>query len=421
MADARGKAVSVLKKILEDKTYSAIAIDKQLKGTDFDDRDKGFITNIVYGTLTNLKYIDYQISSYSKINIKKLSMNVLCILRISIYQLVFMDKVPQSAAVNEGVKIAKKLCFKSSGFINAVLRSFLREGEKLPPQKDKIQYLCVKYSFEEYMVSMWLNRFGEKVCENMLRALNGVPKIAVRVNKMKISREKLIEKIGGTKVECESAVILPPMGSVANIEGFSEGLFTVQDISAQMTSLILSPQKGDLVLDMCAAPGGKTTHIAELMENTGEVTAWDIHPHKIPLIEKSAERLGLCNIKAYAHDGREKDEKLFGKFDRVLLDAPCSGLGIIKKKPEIKWERKKEDIAAIVAEQKILLQNAAEYVKSGGTLVYSTCTVNPEENEDRVQEFLQNNKDFYLDGEVINILPDDEKDGFFIAKIKRKQ
>jgi len=420
MAGTRGKAVAILKNILEDKTYSAIAIDKGLCDSGFDGRDKAFVTNIVYGTLTNLKYIDYQIKSYSKTNIKKLSMNVLCILRISLYQIIFMDKVPQSAAVNEGVKLAKKMCFKSSGFINAILRSFLREGEKLPDKTNVKEYLSVKYSFEEYMVSMWFDRFGKEKCEKILKMLNEIPKIAIRVNSTKITRDELIEKTGGVKGGCESAVILPPMGSVSEIEGFEEGLFTVQDVAAQRVALMMAPEKDDRILDMCAAPGGKTTHMAEIMNNTGEVVAWDIHAHKIPLIENTAKRLGLTNIRAYVHDGKELDENLFQSFDKVLLDAPCSGLGIIKKKPEIKWERAKEDIEAIINEQKILLQNAAQYVKTGGTLIYSTCTINQEENEDRVQYFLENNKDFYLE-EEINIFPDEEQDGFFIAKIKRKK
>ena len=416
MADARDKAFSVLKKVFDDKAYSNRALDSFLKTDELDRRDKAFVTNIVYGVLTHLKYLDYQIEGYSKNGLKKISQNVLIILRISLYQIIFMDKVPESAAVNEGVKLAKKREYRSAGFVNAILRSYLREGEKLPPKNDIIKYLGVKYSFPEYMVSMWLSRFGAEKCESILCALNEPPVITVRVNTAKITEEEFIKKSGGEKGGCPGAVILPHMGDISKIEGFSEGEFIVQDTSAQRAVLEMGISPSDICLDMCAAPGGKTTHMAEKAK---EVVAWDIYEHKIKLIEDNAIRLSLSNIKAYVHNGKEKDESLFGKFDKVLLDAPCSGLGIIKKKPEIKWQRRQEDINEIVREQRELISAAAWYVKRGGVLLYSTCTINEEENEKIVEEFLGNNPDFSKDGEYINIFPKDDADGFFISKLKR--
>jgi len=421
MANARAVALSVLKKVFENGSYSVQAVDGKLRESDLDKRDKAFVTNMVYGVLTNLKYLDFQIASYSSVGIKKISQNVLDILRISIYQIKFMDKVPESAAVNEGVKLAKKVAFRSSGFVNGVLRTFLREGEKLPDAKDDLQYLSVKYSFPEYMVSMWLERFGREKCEKFLSALNEVPKVTVRVNLRKTSIEDFIEETGGREGICPCSVILPPMGSVSEIKGFSEGHFIVQDGAAQLTSLTLAPKEGDKVLDMCAAPGGKTTHLAELVGDGGEVIAWDIYEHKIALIEENAARLSLSNIKAYVHNGKDKEENLKEYFDAVLLDAPCSGLGIIKKKPEIKWQRKKEDIGEIIKEQKALIESAAHYIKRGGAMVYSTCTVNEDENEKIVLEFLANHPDFSLDGEFINVFPCEGADGFFIARIVRSK
>ncbi len=416
MADTRGKAYAVLKKIFEDKAYSSHALDTFLSESDFDGRDKAFVTNIVYGVLTNLKYLDFQIESYSKNPLKKISTQVLNILRISIYQIKFMDKVPESAAVNEGVKLAKKKANRSAGFVNALLRTYLREGEKLPLEKDEIKYLSVKYSFQEYMVSMWLSRFGREKCEKLLSSLNMPPAMTVRINSKKTTREEFMGKCGGREGICPSSVILPPMGSVSKIEGFSEGHFIVQDGAAQLAVLEMDIKEGDICLDMCAAPGGKTTHMAERAK---EVVAWDIYEHKIRLIEENAKRLSLSNIKTYVHNGKEKDESLFGKFDKVLLDAPCSGLGIIKKKPEIKWERTNEDIKEIIKEQKELIECAALYVKSGGTLLYSTCTINEEENEKIVDAFLEKHPDFSKDGEYINVFPKDGADGFFISRLKR--
>lgn len=421
MQNARSVAFEILKNIFEKKAYSSAAIDEGLKKSDLDGRDRAFVTSLVYGTLTHLKYLDYQIASYSKTGLKKLSQSVLIILRISLYQIKFMDKVPESAAVNEGVKLAKNKAYRSAGFINAILRSFLREGEKMPTEKKKTEFLAIKYSFPEYMVSMWRGQYGDEKCEEILKELNSPPVLSVRVNLSKISVEEFIENAGGEKGGAESSVILPPKGAVSEIFGFNEGYFIVQDVAAQKVAYIMNPPKGGRVLDMCAAPGGKTTHIAEMVGESGAVDAWDIYDHKIALIEENAERLGIKNINAYVHNGKDEEESLFEKFDAVLLDAPCSGLGIIKKKPEIKWERTKEDINEIIKEQKTLIEKARLYVKAGGTLLYSTCTLNKNENEKIVEGFLENNKNFSLCGEMVNIFPSHGEDGFFIAKLERKK
>ncbi|MBQ7718912.1 MAG: 16S rRNA (cytosine(967)-C(5))-methyltransferase RsmB [Clostridia bacterium] len=414
MASAREAALKILKKVIDEKAYSNIALNSYFKEHDMDSRDKALTANIVYGVLTNLTYLDYQINSYSKVPFRKISLAVLNILRISMYQIRFLDKIPDSAAVNEGVKLAKKAAFKSSGFVNAVLRAYMKGGEKLPPKDDEVRYLSVLYSYPEWIVELFDR------CEELLAAGNEIPPVTIRVNTLKITPEELAERLGAEKCGIYGALNLKKSGSIEDIKEFKDGLFTVQDMAAQKAAMVLEPQEGERILDMCAAPGGKTTHIAELMKNAGEIIAWDKYAHKIALIENMATRLGISNIKAYEKDATEPDEALYGTFDRVLLDAPCSGLGIIRKKPEIKWLRKEDDIPKIICEQKALLSVAANYVKKGGVLLYSTCTINRAENEDILDGFLTAHNDFAKDGEYINLAPHTDKtDGFFIGRLKK--
>ena len=421
MQSARETAYCVLLGIFENKSYSNIALDSALRDSDMSALDKAFATNIVYGVLTNLSFLDFQIAALSKLPMKKISIKVKTVLRLSLYQMIFMDKVPQSAAVNEGVKLAKKKAYKSAGFVNALLRSFAREGKKLPQKDDKIKYLSVLYSYPEWIVAMWLSYFGNEECEALLAAGNTEPPLTIRVNKTKITEEKLSEMLGAEKGVAEGSLNITKRGGIAEMESFKKGYFTVQDAAAQKATLTLAPEKGENVLDMCAAPGGKTTHIAELMDGVGKVTAWDKYPHKIKLIKDSAARLGLSNINAYVHDAKTPGKNLYNSFDKVLLDAPCSGLGIIRRKPDIKWLRQREDITEIVKEQKELLSSAANYVKPGGALLYSTCTINREENEDMVSFFLEGHKEFEKKKEILLCPHKDGTDGFFICLMKRKQ
>lgn len=421
MADTRGKALSILRKIFEDKAYSNIAIDEVLKASTLDGRDKSFITGMVYGVLTNCSFLDYQIAAYSKIPIKNLSHQVLNILRLSLYQIHFMDRVPDSAAVNEGVALTKRVAFKAAGFVNAVLRTFIKKGVRIPSKDDIISYLSVLYSYPEWIVKLWRRHFDDGELERLLAAGNAVPPLTIRVNRTKISVEELKEMLEAEDGLCEGALNLVKRGSIAETEGFKEGLFTVQDAAAQMATLVLDLKRGERVLDMCAAPGGKTTHIAELVGPEGAVIAWDKHPHKIILIEKTAARLGLKNITAYAHDGCDLDINHINGFDKVLLDAPCSGLGIIRKKPDIKWTRKEEDIMLLCDEQRRLLNAGAQYVRPGGLLVYSTCTINDSENEHMIENFLARHSDYSIDGDVIELMPHiNNTDGFFICRLRRK-
>lgn len=422
MINAREAALLALCKIEYEGAYSNMAVKDVLSG-DFDGRDKGLITELVYGVVRRKLTLDYIISKYSKIKLKKLSKYLIMILRMGVYQIYFTDKIPDSAAVNESVKLSKKYCGKSSGFANAILHSVIRGREILEYPKDKVEFLSVKYSFPEELVKMFL-QFD--FCEELLKALNEEPKTTVRVNRLK--EEELTGEFEETPLYEHARTVKGT--DMAALEDYREGRVIPQDIAAMMASEALSPKPGEVCVDMCSAPGGKTTHIAELMQNSGKVYAFDIHPHKVEIIRKNAERMGITIIEAEVADATEAKKELLGVADKVLADVPCSGLGIIRRKPDIKWN--KDDISELPEIQYKILENAAGYLKPGGELVYSTCTLNKCENEDVVCRFLENNKDFefvkiQLPGPLmrendgyITLYPNrDGTDGFFISKIKR--
>ncbi|MBQ7986001.1 MAG: 16S rRNA (cytosine(967)-C(5))-methyltransferase RsmB [Clostridia bacterium] len=423
MQNPREAALFALYEIEYNGAYSNMAVKDALPKLT-DSRDKGLVTQLVYGVVRRKLTLDYIISRYSKVKIKKLSKYVLLILRMGVYQLYFTDKIPESAAVNESVKLAKKYCGKSSGFVNGILHSVIRGKDTLEYPKDKIENLSVKYSFTEEMVELfWDTGF----CEELLDALNGEPETTVRVNTLK--NEEL-------ETECEVSQIYSGARilkgtDIANNPDYQKGRIIVQDIAAMMASLALSPKPNDTCIDMCASPGGKTTHLAELMENKGRIYAFDIHPHKIEIINKNAERMGISIIDAKVGDALKLNQELIGKADKVLADVPCSGLGIIRRKPDIKWN--KDEIETLPEIQLKILENASKYLKDGGELVYSTCTILRRENEDVVMRFLEENKDFELlpielpqklareNKGYITLYPNiDGTDGFFICKVKRK-
>ena len=422
MPNPREAALLALYEIEYGGAYSNMAVKDALKKLD-DNRDKGLVTQLVYGVVRRKLTLDYIISKYSKVKIKKLSKYVLLILRMGVYQLYFTDKIPESAAVNESVKLAKKYSGKSSGFVNGILHSVIRGKDALEYPKDKMENLSVKYSFPEEMVELlWDTGF----CEELLQSLNCEPETTVRVNALK--KEEL-ETPMETSPIYEGARILKGTDGAENPD-YQKGRIIPQDIGAMMASIALSPRSGDTVIDMCAAPGGKTTHLAELMENKGKVYAFDIHPHKIEIIKKNAERMGVSIIDARLGDGCQLQEAFLEKADKVLCDVPCSGLGIIRRKPDIKWN--KDDIEELPQIQYKILKNASKYLKVGGELVYSTCTIIKRENEDVINRFLKENENFELSeiklqGKLqrenkgyITLYPNiDGTDGFFISKIKR--
>lgn len=423
-------ALKILYKIDKEQAYSNIELNEEIKQNrkKLTEKDIGLISEIVYGVTTWKLTLDEIIKKYSKIKLKKISPWIINILRMGAYQIIFLDKIPKSAAVNESVNLAKRYGHaSSSNFTNAILRRINKtDYEELFKIQDDIEKISKTTSMPEWIVEeLAKNNDMEKVteiCENS----NIRPKMTIRINKIKTTKDELKKKLQEKNIECietnyEDFLILRKLKNVENLKEFSEGLFTIQDISAGQTAKLLGPKPGECVLDACAAPGGKTTYIAEIMENTGKVEAWDIYEHRTKLIEQNAKRLGINIIQTKINDASKYDEKLNGKFDKILLDVPCLGIGVIKRKPDIKWQRKPEDVKTITKIQKEILHNCSKYLKNGGIIVYSTCSIFKKENEDVIYEFLQNNKDFKIDeNSIINIFPDEEKDGFFMCKINKK-
>lgn len=423
---ARELAINILYKIENAESYSNIEIDKEFNKSDLSALDKGLASELVYGVLTWKITIDEIIKRYSSIKLKKISPWILNILRIGIYQIVFLDRIPESAAVNESVKLAKKYGHEfSSRFTNAILRKIEKnEMDKL------IDYLSSKALLEDEIISiitshpLWLvdellKEYDKKFVTALLNANNIKPEITLRANLVKTTRDELYKLLQLKGVECKKGN-LPDSIKANKIVDFSTQLFSVQDEAAQMACLKLGVQKGDKVLDTCAAPGGKTTYLAGLMENQGRIDAWDIHEHRVKLIEDLAKTLGVTIIKASQKDATEYTSILSGHYDKILLDVPCTGIGVIRKKPDIKWTRKPEDIESLAEVQADILNICSNYLRCGGRMVYSTCTVFARENHLQIENFLSKHPEFNL-VEEINLYPHiDGTDGFYIAVLERK-
>ena len=435
MKNARDLAVHILYDIEYNGAYSNMALKNAFsKNRNLSPLDKGFITRLVYGVVSRKLTLEYIISQYSKIKLKKISKYILIILKMGIYQLKFMDKIPESAAVNESVKLAKRYGHgASAGFVNGLLHTVIRNDIIYP--EDKIERLSCEYSYPLELVKKWCDDFGFDFTKELLCEMNKDSRITLRVNTIKTTAKELAEKNESFIISplYEDALICDGF-DVGNSEIYKNGEVIAQDISAMMASVVLSPRSGEKVLDICSAPGGKTTHIAQLMENKGEVIACDVYEHKIKLIEENKKRMGLEIIKPRLLDATKLNPDFIEQFDKVLADVPCSGYGIIKRKPDIKWKNENSDDILKIAKE--ILTNASKYVKIGGELVFSTCTINREENEDRLKQFLKDNENFetvditdYLplelrhettkDGYVTFYPNVDSIDGFFIAKMKR--
>ena len=438
-------ALKALYKIENDKTYSNLALDDVIKQNknNLESRDVGLISEIVYGTVSWKLTIDEIIKKYSNIRMKKISLWILNILRIGIYQIIFLDKIPKSAAVNESVNLAKRYGHKgSSNFVNAILRKVDKKDlEEFENIKNPIERISKMTSTPEWVIEELLLEKNEKEVECICKSFNLKPKINIRVNTLKTNKEELKKKMNENNIcfedgKLENFLILDGLKNIEKLELFKEGYFTVQDESAGLTSIVLNPQEGEIVLDACAAPGGKTTHLAEIMNDKGKIVAWDIHEHRINLIKQNAKRLDINIIEAETKDATIFDEKYIEKFDKILLDVPCLGIGVIRRKPDIKWQKDKTNIDEITKIQMQILINCSKYLKKGGELVYSTCSIMRKENQNIIEEFLSRNTDFkicnydntenskideYLeDKKYIKIYPNDINDGFFICKLCKK-
>lgn len=438
--NAREIAFKVLCDIEDNNNYSNIAINKHFKNLNLSNQERGLATEIIYGVVENKYYLDYIIDKLSKIKTQKLSTYVKILLRMGIYQIAFLDSISDYASVNETVNLVKKYDKRSSGFVNAILRNIIRNKEEVLKVdiESEIMRLSTKYSYSPWMIKNWINNFSKEFTEDLLEANSEKPSIYLRVNTLKINREELINKLEEMDIKAykvpqvEETLKVENLKNIENNKLFKEGLFTIQDISSMLVGKIINPKENSLVLDVCSAPGGKSTHLATLMNNTGKVVARDVFEHKLKLIDNTVKRLGLENVEIESFDASKLDVESVEKYDYVLADVPCSGLGIIRRKPEIKFKTKAElkDLPSI---QKTILENASKYVKVNGILVYSTCTIQDSENIDVVNEFLNENENFELVPiDEINIDLDNQDkgylkiypnihgmDGFFIAKLKK--
>lgn len=434
-------AHNVLYRVLCEDAYSAIAINNSVKENKLNGLDASFLSALVYGVLERKLTLEYIIRQYSSIRIKKIEIKTLIVLYLGFYQLIYMDKVPDSAAVNESVKLCKRLkLFKSSGFVNAVLRNFIRADKayRLPDACDWIKYLSVVYSCPEALVTELSDTYGDGLAEKILSGTIGRPPITVRVNTLKTDKITLKKELTerGIKVEdisfLENSLDLSSTGSLEKIPQFKEGHFFVEDAASQLCAEILGAQPGERIADVCAAPGGKSFYSALRMNDKGAVYSYDVHEHKLGLIKKTAEKLGIGIIHTAVRDAAGAAD--LPQCDRILCDVPCSGLGILRRKPEIRYKTD-TNIDILTNLQYSILCMSAKCLPTGGVLVYSTCTLRRCENHDIVRRFLSEHPEF--SGEEI-ILPEgiervvDEEshcltllpgfcgtDGFFISKLRR--
>lgn len=441
MENSRKVAVDIIHAVFTKGAYSNILLRNELNKFSFDDKDKGLITEIVYGTIKYKYTIDTILNSFLKNGIKKLDTYVLNILRASLYQIRFLDKIPGFAAVNEAVELTKKQhSIGASKLVNGVLRNYLRNSNKnFYNEKNVVEVLCFNYSFDKWLVDIFVKQYGVEKTEYILKGLNERPATTVRVNPLKITYDEAFDKLSeyGYDIEegyvCPEAIIINKGKSIEDNPLFKEGKVTVQDESAMLVAPSMGAKEGFKIMDLCSAPGGKTTHIAELINDKGEIIAFDIHKSKLSLVEDNARRLGIKSIKYDKMDATIFSKDLENSSDAVLIDVPCSGLGIIRKKPEIKYSKDLKGIKDIVKIQKSIMNNAAKYVKVGGTLLYSTCTLNKEENENNIEWFIKEHPEYAIEplfyGDLSNfvynngmvtILPNKYMDGFFITKLKRQ-
>lgn len=414
--------------------YSNIALDAALKSAKgLKPVDRRFIAALYYGVLERRMTLDEIIRIRSSRPSDRLGSELRQILRMGLYQILYMDTVPESAAVNESVKLARRLANPAAaGFVNALLRGFLRDGKSLPFTGVKLKDLSIKYSCPEWIVSLWLSDYGEEDAVKALEASLLRAPITARLNTCKFSLEDILSELSAENI-CvkisdftDSCANLTGAGSVEELSAYKKGMLHIQDLSCQLCCSELDPKEGETVLDLCAAPGGKSFTLAEMMGDKGQLIACDLHKNRVKLIESGANRLNLRCVKAFVNDAK-KFSPVMPKADKILCDVPCSGLGVIRRKPEIKY-RAEENPDALIKTQYDILETSSRYLKPGGTIIYSTCTLRRAENDENVERFLDGHPDFEpvklnnFTGWKTTIMPDKfNSDGFFIAKIHRKR
>lgn len=440
-ANVRLQAVRALHEINVDGAYANIVLQQYISKNKFNDVDRRFFTELVYGVMRRRNFLDAIIVYFTKKKIKKLSSWVVDILRLGIYQIHFMDKVPEQAAVNESVKLAKKLVRGLAPFVNGVLRNYVRQEADISIDvlaKTDAQRMALQYNMPEWMIAEWIKIYPLDEVEELCAYFNEKPKLSARLNLAKYTREEIEQALADANVEWEQSElfdegidIISHRGNLQKAKWVNEGYISFMDEGSLAIAHVVNPQPGEKILDVCAAPGGKALHMAALMQNKGVIKACDIYDTRLDLMQENSNKLGVEILEIALQDGRNLPNNDIGKFDRVLVDAPCSGLGILQKKLDMRWRKEPSILTSLADIQMEILESSAKAVKKDGILVYSTCTLNPKENEEIVTAFLAKHPEFSLEdaakqipfdikGPMVTMEPHKYRtDGFFIARMKR--
>lgn len=418
---AREIAVDIVYDVLENGAYSNIALEKKLRRVELSSGDKKLVTEIVNGTIRMLKHLDWVLNLFVQLPLEKQNPWLRNVLRISLYQILFMDRIPEYAAVNYAVEMVRsKANKKLAGVANGVLRNIVRKRDNIqyPDKENECQFLSVYYSQAEWLVEMIIQQYGRELSRQMFEYFNKRNVLSLRVNTLQISRTELIDKLTAEGLSCSPCKDIPWAveieglhSAIDEMKSYIEGCFYVQTRAAMLAAAILNPEQGEELIDLCCGLGGKSTHFAEWMKNCGKINAFDIYGHKLQLLNQNCRRLGIDIVKSCEKDILLIDEKTVSA-NYVFLDAPCSGLGVLGRRADLRWTKKPEQIDELKKLQKKLISKAGQIVAPGGRLVYSTCTVNNEENQNIISDFLHNNPEFHLEGfaDDIDFFPLDEQD-----------
>lgn len=437
-------AAQVLNRLHDSDLHADDLIDRELSRGILGGPDRGLFSELVFGVLRRQATLDHYLGQVVEQPLTRLQPLVLTLLRLGVYQLLYLERVPDHAAVHESVELAKQLCPKASGLVNGVLRNLLRQRERLTlPDRsaDPATWLAAAHSLPTWLARHWLEQFNLDEAAELAAAALETPPLTLRINTLRISRELYLQRLAEHGVAAEACRYAPEglrlleRHQVTELPGFREGWFAVQDEASQLVAHLLAPCADEQVLDACAAPGGKTTHLAQLMRDRGLLIATDLNERKIRKIRESSERLGLTMVQAQVADGLQDGYQQGRQFDRILLDAPCSGLGVIRRNPEAKWRLQPADLVRCAERQRALLERVAMLLKPGGVLVYATCSTAPEEDEQVVEDFLSRHPSFVLEHGA-RLLPNwaelfspagylrlwphrHRTDGFFAARLQR--
>jgi len=440
VSQARYEALRILIRVEQDRAFADIALEHALDQARLDPRDAGLCTEIVYGTLRWRRYLDWRLGPHCKRPLAKLDPWVRTLLRLTAYQIFFLDRVPRWAAVDEAVSLAR-LKARTPGpaeFVNAVLRALVRATEPPPLPASAVESLATRLSFPDWIASRWVARYGAREAEALMAAMNGRPPMTIRANALRASREVLARRLRDEELAETRPTELAPeglvveRGIVARWAAFAEGWCAIQDEASMLIARLLDPQPDELVADVCAAPGTKATHLAELMQNRGAIIAMDAHGGRLKLVARAAGRLGATIIQVHAGTVATLAPRWRARCDRALVDAPCSNLGVLRRTPDVKWRRTEDELGRLQAKQRGILVAAASLVKPAGRLVYATCSLEPEENEDVLRPFLERHPEWQVDppvhfavspdtGGCIRCLPHVHgTDGFTAIRLRRQ-